>query len=119
MNWKNQSSKAPKRGSPGRATFLDDVIEASRKKGPGKVHSSLPNWAQEHASTALQGHPHKDEFLKAPRRTIPDEVFAEQKRRHVPAPGTYDAEKPHKILSIPKSTTSKGALGDDAAYHSL
>ena len=95
------------------------MIRALKKKGSDKIHSSLPNWAKDHASTTLQGHPHKDEFLKAPRRTIPDEIGEEQKRQNSPAPGAYDAEKPHKILNVPKSTTLKGALGADAAFHGL
>lgn len=119
IKWTNQRSKDSKNGSKGKQTFLDDVIRASMKQGSHKIHSKLSNWALEQSSTALQGHPHKDKFPKAPRLTIPEQVFAEEKRRRLPAPGAYDAEKPHTIPNVPKTTSPRLALGGDAEYRSL
>jgi len=95
------------------------VIRGAQKSGGYTIHAKLPDWAAEGASVAHHGHGHKDEFRKARRLTIPEQVAAEERRRMVPAPGAYDAAKPQNVLNIPKSTSPRGAVGDDAEYRSL
>lgn len=54
----------------GKETFLDMVIRDAKRRGEGKIHEPLNNWGKFAANQYIQGHTHKDEFRKAPRRTI-------------------------------------------------
>lgn len=54
-------------------------------------------WGDEIKSTSKHGHPHKDEFKKAKRLTVPAEIFEDAKKRKGPDLGTYNPMKAHKI----------------------
>jgi hypothetical protein len=94
-SWENEI-KNLKKGAP-KKTFLDEVIRQKEKQGSPPAKLKLNNWADVSKSTTIHGHPHKDEFYKAKRLTVPAEILEQAKKRKGPDQGSYNPNTPHRI----------------------
>lgn len=110
-NW-----KAYKLESNGKKTFLDDVKREAKKKLSPVLYAKVENWAEISNSKMLHGHGHKNKIHPGNRVTFVDEAVKFDKRRHIPAPGTYNNLPKDRVLQVPKTTDKQLKMNDHCMY---
>lgn len=81
-----------------RGNYLDPVMKIEAKKlDPGK-YSKHKKWGESLENVIEQGHPRKGKFQPRERPLMTDEYIKSEKKRNIPAPGTYEASKGNKPL---------------------
>ena len=95
---------------------MNEVIRLAKKNPSPDYKVRLANWAEDGKSLYSHGHLHKDEFPKGKRMTIPEQVYKDQKKRKIPAPGAYDPKNLDKIPDVPKSSVPKDILHQNTKY---
>ena len=65
-------------------TYLDDVIRQKEKQGSPPSNIKHRVWGDEIRATSKHGHPHKDEFKKGKRLTVPAQIFEDAKKKKGP-----------------------------------
>ena len=96
-NWKHIRLQAD-----GKHTFLDDVAKAAKKKLSPDKYATVQNWGEMSHSKLMHGHAQKNRFSPGDRLTVLAEAIKIDKRRNIPAPGTYSKFPQARVLQVPK-----------------
>ena len=102
---------------PPKKCYLDDIIRVEKKKIGPQQYAQQIKWSDDCRSVLKHGHSHKDEFSKHDRVTVTSEYITQQKRKGVPAPGTYDPKRQDRLKFGKFETSEKSTFHIDMAVY--
>ena len=78
---------------PKKTSFLDPIIKAEKVRLAPTAYATHSNWGSEHKNQYNNGLAKKGVFQPRERPLFTGDKMHEEKRKGVPAPGTYDLPK--------------------------
>lgn len=100
-----------------RGNFLDPIIKIEDKKLDPVKYAAHINWGNVLENPIEQGHSKKGKFQPRDRPLMTNELVNSEKKRNIPAPGTYEASKGDKPLLGVTDRSVKSAYILDVATH--
>ena len=99
-------------------SFLDPIIKKESKKVDLGKYATHSSWGDSLKNGIQQGHTRKGMFNPHDRPLHTNDVIKTAIKRHVPAPGTYEASKGNKPILGFSTVSDIGSYHvDEAVYH--